>query len=244
MRGGLGFIFPDAHSLINGGRLATNQGKGLQAAFDQNQDTHLQGLETSAAWANGRMGLGTSIKRLGTDLLDKTTSTDVVKAQVGLVLGKGQFSLGALYSNHRESTDFHEKNISGQFNFYLGKTGRSAILGINAGTTLGEMSKTYFGTIGLGRAFGKHFMIEGSFQIDDFSQLKNHYRYSGSILYQGRRAYFAAQYNLITTPEGNPDNAVARLGLILKRADVSAHIKQETFTGGYTTYGGTLRYLF
>jgi len=244
MRGGLGFLFPDANRFVNGGQLSTNKGTAIQGSYTRSNDTSSQDANASLVWANGSAGLGAGVTRSGMELNDATTSSDSLSAQGGISLEGGKVTVGAVYSNSLESGVTDQGHLSGQLNLNLGKPGHGWVLGVNAGTTMGKTSNTTSGTVGLGYAFSSGLMLEGAYQIDDFSDSKNNNRYSGSFVYASSAWYAAGQYNKVKVGTSNPDSASGRLGVVFGKADLSAQVTKETYTGGDTTYGGTLRYTF
>jgi len=244
MRGGFGFLFPDANRIVNGGQATANKGLSAQGSYTRNKDTEAQELDTSLVWSNGQAGLGASVTRSGMELNDAQTSEDSLKAQAGLAVDNGKVTLGVVYANSLESGVTDEGSVSGQLNWNLGKPGHGWVVGVSGGTTLGKTTNTTSGTVGLGYGFGSGLMVEGAYQVDDFSDSKNKHQYSGAFVYNSSAWYAAAQYNSVTSGTSNPDNASGRLGVVLGKADISAQVTKETFTGGETTYGGTLRYAF
>ena len=244
MRGGLGFLFPDANRFVNGGQLSTNKGASVQGSYTRSEDTSSQDANASLVWANGSAGLGAGVTRSGMELNDSITSSDSLSAQGGISLEGGQVTVGAVYSNSLESGVTDEGHLSGQLNLNLSKPGQGWVLGVNAGTTMGRTTNTTSGTVGLGYAFSSGLMFEGAYQVDDLSDSKNYHRYSGSFVYSGHSWYAAGQYNKVKEDTTNPDSASGRLGVVFGKADLSAQVTQETYSGGDTTYGGTLRYTF
>lgn len=244
MRGGLGFLFPDANRFVNGGQFSLNKGTSVEGAYNRSNETSSQEANASLAWANGQVGLGAGVTRSGMELNDSDTTSDRVSAQAGFSLEGGKVTVGAVYSNSLESGVTDEGRVSGQLNFNLGKPGQGWALGVSGGTTLGKTTNTTSGTVGLGYAFSSGLMLEGAYQIDDFSDSKNNYRYSGTFVYGTSAWYASAQYNKVTVGTTQPDTASGRLGVVLGKADISAQVTKETYTDGDTTYGGTLRYTF
>ncbi|NBT57697.1 hypothetical protein EBT16_02820 [bacterium] len=243
-RGGLGFLFPDANRFVNGGQSALNKGATLEANYSRADQTKLQGLTGSFVWANGQAALGAAVSRVGDQLNDPATSADMMSAQGGVSYSGGQVTLGAVYNRSLESGAVGQDDVSGQLNVHMGKPGQGWVLGVGAGTTLGRTTNTKTGTAALGYAFSSGLALEAGYQVDDFSDSQNYYRYTASGVYNGSSWYGAAQYSSVNANGTHPDSVSGRLGLIWGKADLSAQVTKQTFTGGDTTYGGTVRYAF
>ncbi|MFM8269382.1 MAG: hypothetical protein ACKN9V_04265 [Pseudomonadota bacterium] len=244
MRGGLGFLFPDANRFVNGGQTALNKGTSLEANYSREDKSKSQDLTASLAWANGQAGLGAAVSREGDTLSDPDTSTDKMYAQGGLAFGGGQFTLGGVYEHSLETGAVGDDKVSGQLNVHLGKPGQGWVLGVGASTTLGRETNTKTGTGALGYAFSSGLMLEGGYQVDDFSDSANNYRYTAAMVYNSSAWYGAAQYNAVTVSGTHPDSVSARLGGVWGKVDLSAQVTKENYTGGDTSYGGTVRYAF
>lgn len=244
MRGGYGFLFPDANQFINAGQAALNKGVSIEANYSRNQETEAQMATSSVAWASGRWALGAAVSRVGMELSNESSSFDVMTAQAGTAWMGGKVSFGGIYSKSLEAGTAGDGTVGAQLNYHWSKPGHGVVMGLGSTTTLGLTTNSQTGTAALGYAFSSGMMIEGAYQVDDFSDAKNHYRYSASAVYNGSQWYAAGQYNLITENGSNPDTVSGRLGVVLGQADLSAQLTKEIFTGGETTYGGTLRVLF
>ncbi|NBX75948.1 MAG: hypothetical protein EBQ92_05295 [Proteobacteria bacterium] len=244
LRGGLGFLFPDANRFVNGGQSALNKGTSLEANYSREDETKSQDMTASLTWGNGQAGLGAGVSRVGTTLSEPSTSADTMVAQGGFAFGGGQFTLGGVYQHSLETGVVGQDVVSGQLNVNLGKPGQGWVLGVGASTTLGRATNTKTGTAALGYAFGSGLMVEGGYQVDDFADSANNYRYTAAAVYNSNAWYGAAQYSAVTQSGTHPDSVSARLGGIWGKVDLSAQVTKETYTGGDTTYGGTLRYVF
>lgn len=244
LRGGFGFLFPDANNFVNGGQAALNKGTSLEANYSRDDQTKNQDLKASLAWANGQAALGASVNRSGSVLSDTVSTTDTMAAQGGFSFGGGQFTLGAVYEHSLETGAVGQDLVSGQANVHLSKPGQGFVLGLGASTTLGRATNTKTGTAALGYSFGSGLALEGGYQVDDFSDSTNHHRYTAAAVYNSNSWYGAAKYNAVTDAGTHPDSVSARLGAIWGKVDLSAQVTKETFTGGDTSYGGTVRYVF
>jgi len=244
LRGGLGFLFPDANRFVNGGQNALNKATSVEANYLRKDQTQLQNLTASLAWANGQAGLGAAVSRAGQTLSDTDTSSDAMSAQGGMVFGGGQVTLGGVYQHSLEAGVVGEDVVSGQLNVNLGKPGQGWVMGVGASTTLGRDTNTKTGTAALGYTFSSGLALEGSYQVDDFSNSANNYRYTAATVYNGSSWYGAAQYSAVTQSGTHPDSISARLGGVWGKVDLSAQVTKATYTGGNTTYGGTFRYVF
>lgn len=244
LRGGYGFLFPDANQFINAGQATLNKGVSLEANYARNQETKAQLATSSLAWANGSWALGAAVSRAGTQLNEESTSADVMTAQAGTSWMGGKVSLGGIYSKSLEAGTVGDGTVGAQLNYHWNKPGHGWVVGLGSTTTLGLATNSQTGTAALGYAFSGGMMLEGAYQVDDFSDAKNHYRYSAAAVYNGSQWYAAGQYNLVTVNGTHPDTVSGRLGVVLGQADLSAQVTKETFTGGETAYGGTLRVVF
>jgi hypothetical protein len=244
LRGGLGFLFPDANRFVNGGQSALNKGTSLEANYSRADQTKVQDMTASLMWANGQAGLGAAVSRMGDTLSDADTSSDTMYAQGGMVFGGGQVTLGGVYQHSLETGVVGQDAVSGQLNVNLGKPGQGWVLGVGASTTLGRDTNTKTGTAALGYAFSSGLMLEGGYQVDDFADSANNYRYTAATVYNANSWYGAAQYNAVTQTGMHPDSISARLGAVWGKLDLSAQVTKATYTGGDTNYGGTLRYVF
>jgi len=244
LRGGYGFLFPDANQFVNAGQAALNKGVSAEANYSKHQETDSQLLTSSLAWANGSWAMGAAVTRSGDQLNDPSTSADVLTAQAGTSLKGGRVTLGGVYSKSLESGAVGDGVVSAQLNYHWNKPGNGWVMGLGSSTTLGLDTNTQTGTAALGYAFNGGMMLEGSYQVDDLSDTQSSYRYSAAAVYNSQQWYAAGQYNFVTLNGTNPDTVSGRLGVVLGQADLSAQVSKETFTGGETTYGGTLRLVF
>lgn len=242
LRGGLGFLFPDANRFVNGGQAALNKGTSLEVNYSREDKTKDQDLTASLAWANGQAGLGASVSRAGSVLAEPDSTNDKMYAQGGFTFG--QVTAGAVYEHSLETGVVGQDKVSGQLNVHLGKPGQGWVLGAGASTTLGRATNTKTGVAALGYGFNSGLMLEAGYQVDDFSDSTNNYTYTASALYNANSWYGAAQYNAVTQSGTHPDSVSARLGAVWGKVDLSAQLTKQTFTGGDTTYGGTIRYAF
>lgn len=244
LRGGYGFLFPDANQFINAGQATLNKGVSVEANYARNQETEAQLATSSLAWANGSWALGAAVSRAGMQLNEENTSADVMTAQAGTSWMGGKVSLGGIYSKSLEAGTVGDGTVGAQLNYHWNKPGQGWVVGLGSTTTLGLTTNSQTGTAALGYAFSGGMMVEGAYQVDDFSDAKNHYRYSAAAVYNGSQWYAAGQYNLVTVNGTHPDTVSGRLGVVLGQADLSAQMTKQTFTGGETAYGGTLRVVF
>lgn len=244
LRGGLGFLFPDANRFVNGGQTALNKGTSLEGEYNRTDQTKTQNASGSLVWANGQAALGAAVNRSGEKLDQPGTSEDRMSAQGGVAFGGGQFTLGGVYNHSLETGAVGEDDVSAQLNVHFGKPGQGWVLGVGAGTTLGRETNTRSGSAALGYAFSSGAMLEAGYQTNDLSDSKNNYRYTVAGLYSANSWYGAAQYNAVTVNGSRPDSVSGRLGVVWGKADLSAQVTKETFTGGDTSYGGTIRYVF
>jgi len=244
LRGGYGFLFPDANQFVNAGQATLNKGASIEANYSRNNETESQVATSSLAWADGSWAIGASVSRSGMQLNEPTTSDDSVTAMAGTSWMGGRVSLGGIYSKSLEAGTVGDGTVSAQLNYHWNKPGHGWVLGVGSSTTLGQTTNTKTGTAALGYAFSGGMMLEGAYQVDDFSDAKNNYRYSTAAVFNASNWYLAGQYNFVTVDGTHPDTVSGRLGIVMGQADVSAQMTQETFTGGETTYGGTLRLLF
>lgn len=245
MRGGFGFLFPDANQFVNGGQMALNKGTAVEANYMRDDETAVQVGTPSVVWANGHAGVGVGVSRTGLKLSEASTSVDTLKVQAGTSLASN-LTLGGVYSRSLESGVVGSDEVSAQLNVHFGKAGQGLVLGLGAGTTLGNETNSRNGVVGLGYTFGSGVMTEVAYQVDNFEDSSNNYTYAGSMVYNSGSWYAAGRYNHVRQGSSEPNNAQLRLGWICSagKLDLSGQVKKDTFSGGSTVYGGSLRVLF
>jgi hypothetical protein len=243
LRGGLGFLFPDANSFVNGGQMALNKGVGLEANYSKQDDSEAQAGTASFVWAGGGSGLGLGVTRIGSELDNPATSLDVLQAQAGASLVKDSVTVGAVYTRALENI-VGADSVGGQVNFNFGRHGEGWVMGLGATTTLGRETNSQSGKVGLGYALKGGIMMEASYGMDDLENAGQNHTMSGSFVYNGSAWYVAGQYNDVTTEGLKASTIAGRLGLVWRKLDLSAQMTKGTTEGSDSVYGGTLRLVF
>ncbi|NBX92640.1 MAG: hypothetical protein EBQ85_05335 [Proteobacteria bacterium] len=243
MRGGYGFLFPDANHFVNGGQLSMNRGTSLSTEYAKKDLAGVQGWGSSVVWANGKTGVGAGVDRMGTDL-SAANSVDTLNVQAGASVAQDKVTVGAVYNRSLESVAANDGNLSAQMNISLGKPGQGFVVGVGAGTSLGGATKTQSGTAALGYAFNSGLMLEGAYNVLNWSDAQNNHSYTGSFVYNHASWYVSGQYNSATVAATSLDVGAGRLGVVWGSVDLSAAVTKGLYTGGDTSYGGTLRVVF
>lgn len=243
LRGGLGFLFPDANSFVNGGQMALNRGVGFEANYLKQDNSELQSGTASMVWAGGSSGVGLGVTRIGTELSDSATSFDLLQAQAGTSLVKDSVTVGAVYTRALESVAGSD-SVGGQVNFNFGRHGEGWVMGLGATTTLGRESNSQSGKVGLGYAFKGGIMMEASYGMDDLENAGENHTVSGAFVYNGSAWYVSGQYNDVTLAGLKASTIAGRLGLVWRKLDLSAQMTKGTTEGSNAIYGGTLRLVF
>jgi hypothetical protein len=243
LRGGYGFLFPDANQFVNGGQMALNKGTAVEANYLRDNDSSVQVGTPSLVWANGQTGIGAGVSRTGLKLSEASTSVDTLKVQAGAALASN-LTFGGVYSRSLESGVVGSDEVSAQMNVHFGKAGHGVVLGLGAGTTLGNETNNRNGVVGLGYAMSSGVMTEVAYQVDNFADATNNYTYTGSVVYNANSWYAAGRYNHVKAGESEPNNFQARLGMVFGKIDLSGQVSKQTVTDGSTVYGGTMRVVF
>lgn len=243
MRGGFGFLFPDMNHFTNGGQMALNRGTAINAEYSKADLAGTESVAPSVVWSNGKVGMGAGVDRTGVDMSSSAATMDTLSAQAGAAVGD-KVTVGAVYSRMLESSPVNDGTLSGQINMHFGKPGQGFVVGVEAGTTLGGTATTQSGTAALGYAFASGLMLEGAYQVGNWSDATNNHIYSASMVYNHSSWYVAGQYNAVTLAGTEPNIAAGRLGVVWGSVDLSAQVVKGVYTGGDTTYGGTLRLVF
>lgn len=242
LRGGFGFLFPDANQFVNAGQMALNKGTGVAANYVREDETDSQSATPSVVWANGHWGFGAGVTRSGMDLDNAQVSSDQLSMQAGTAVANN-LTFGTVYRRSLDTAVVGEDHVSSQLNIHFGKGG-GLVLGMGVGTTLGRETNTRDGRVALGYSHASGFMTEVGYEINNFELPSSEYTYTGSLVYNAKNWYFAGQYNHVKSGDTEPNNGAARLGLLMGQVDLSAQVARETYTGGNTTYGGTFRVVF
>jgi hypothetical protein len=244
MRGGYGFLFPDANSFINGGQMAQTTGTAVEGYYERNDQVDLQSASPSVVWGSGRVGLGAFASRTGTTLTgDSARLADSVGAGLGVSLAQGKITVGGTLERSIDGGQVNDGVVTAALN-YNGSKGRGFHLGGGFSTTLNSLSgtETRTATLATGWGFDGLASFEINYQLKDLDQTSNNYLASGYLNFGGSNYYCSTGYSY--DRPSSTSTLTGRVGFIMGSVDFSFHGRKAMTDGNDPFYGATLRTTF
>lgn len=238
IRGGLGFLFPDANSFSNPGQFAMNQATSVEAYYTRQNLSQAQSVLPSLVYGNGQFGLGAYAGRSSSNLAS-VSSTDTVGVGAGVGLMKNKMTIGAGYDRITSSANNNKGTVRGMMNFNPAGMGPS--LGVGGFSTLNSGTKTQGATVGLG-----YIARAALFEINALSNdLKNSKDQTGSafLTLQTARVYLGGGYSYLRLAAAHA--VQTRVGMLLGSTfDLSLHAEKVLLKTSQPTFGASVRAAF
>lgn len=244
MRGGYGFLFPDANSFINGGQMAKTSGTAIEGLYQRNDQLDTQTATPSVVWGSGRVGLGAFATRTGSALTgDPASRADSVGAGLGVSLAQGKVTVGGTVERSIDTGQSNDGVVTAALN-YNGSKGKGFHLGGGFSSTLNSLSgtETKTATLATGWVFEGSASFEINYKLKDLDQTSNNYVASSYLNFGGSNYYFSTGYSYDRPTRQN--TLETRVGFIMGSYDFSFHGKKIMKEGNDPDYGATLRTTF